>query len=126
MKKFFVYGTLKEGGRFAGQVAHKLKSAMPAKIMGTMFSIGGSYPGVVLKGKTEIQGEIHQFEDEKDVERALDRIEGHYGPGHPSNLYEKSTVMATLPDGSKEEVMLYTFAQSVKGYKEVESGVWEI
>ena len=125
-KKFFVYGTLKEGGRFANQVVDRLKSVVAAKIMGTMFSINGSYPGVILEGDTEIKGEIHEFVDEEQVEAILDRIEGHDKPGSPHNLYDKAEVMATLEDGSEQEVMLYTFARETDGFEKMDDGIWPI
>ncbi len=122
--KVFVYGTLKVGGHFAGRFDDKRNTIKQGTINGTMFSIGGSFPGVVLNGNTVITGEVHEYSDPARVESALDMIEGYYAEGHDGNLYNKKTVTVKTSDG-EEECMMYEFARSTDDVKEVTSGIWE-
>ena len=127
--KIFVYGTLKEGGRFAEVYKDKFdplrKGIRPAKIKGTLFNLG-SFPGVKLEGDAEVKGEIHSFDEFDAILKIMDRIEGYRGPDNPDNLFNRETVEAELDDGSTEEAVIYTFARDANGAKIVEDGVWAI
>ena len=123
--KIFVYGTLKVGGHFARRFNDQRVKSKRGTIKGTMFNIGGNFPGVVLNGKNTITGEVHEYSDGKNVESELDRIEGFYAEGHKNNMYNKRKVEVETEDG-KEECIMYEFAYSTDAAKEVTTGIWEI
>lgn len=122
--KVFVYGTLKKGGRFASRFDEFRKSCKAGKVKGTLFSLG-SFPGIVLSGDTEVRGEVHEYNNAKNVEAALDRIEGFISPGNLHNLYEKRKVNVETATGT-EECYLYEFARSTKDLDKVSTGEWEV
>lgn len=125
MKKFFVYGTLKEGGRLSGPVVRFREGDIKkATIVGTMFSVHGSYPAVVLEGNNIIHGELHEY-DEQAVP-IMDQIEGYGGPDCPHNLYNRGEVEVTLEDGTKDVATVYTFARPTNDLKVIGEGVWKI
>ena len=126
-RKVFVYGTLKVGGHFAANFNGVRLSSKKATILGTMFSIDGRFPGVVLEGDTIIQGEIHEYDQFKQVLQGLDSIEGYSVRGEKDhNLYNRSIITANAEDGEEVDVWVYTFNQATDGYDEVESGEWVI
>lgn len=125
--KVFVYGTLKEGGHFAQEFNSVRKSSEPAEIQGTMFSVNGMYPAVILEGNTVIHGEIHEFENFERILPRLDMIEGYNELSDPPlNLYNRSIITITTLSGKTVEAWIYTFNRPTKKYEEVESGIWNI
>ncbi len=123
--KIFVYGTLKIGGRFAKKFDKSRLSSKTGTIKGTMFSINNSFPGVVLQGGTTIIGEVHEYEESIEVERALDCLEGYHGRDDPHNLYDKYNVEVNTDDGV-EKCKVYIFARETKNFDEVTNGTWEL
>lgn len=123
--KVFVYGTLKKGGLFASRFDKFRLTNKPGKVKGTMFSVFGNYPGLVLNGETEIKGEVHEYSNAEDVEIALDRIEGFLYSGFTDNLYEKRNVVVETDDGS-EECILYEYAQDVSKLTQIQDGEWKL
>lgn len=123
--KVFVYGTLKVGGRFAKRFDDLRVSNKSGKIKGTMFNISDSFPGVVLNGEDVIVGEVHEYTEPTEVEKALDRIEGFFKEGHPQNLYNKEVVEVETEDGI-EKCKMYTFAPDTDKYQKIAEGTWKI
>lgn len=123
--KIFVYGTLKVGGAFAHRFDKFRQSTKSGRIRGTMFNVFDSYPGLKLSGDTTIKGEVHEYTNAKEVEQALDRIEGYLGLNNARNLYDKRTVLVETDDGT-EECIVYEFARETTQLKEVTAGEWVI
>lgn len=124
MKKVFVYGTLKVGGRFSKLVAKFRHNSKSATTTGTMFSVSGDYPALILAGDTTILGELHEYDDE--AFPILNRIEGYRGPNNPNNLYNLEEIEVTLTDGAKDRALVYTFAENTTNLSIVENGCWPI
>ena len=123
--KIFVYGTLKVGGAFAHRFDKFRQSTKSGRIKGTMFNIFNSYPGIKLTGNTDIKGEVHEYTNAAEVEKALDRIEGFIAPGHVNNLYDKKKVLVETENGT-EECIVYEFARGTEQLTEVHEGEWVI
>jgi gamma-glutamylcyclotransferase (GGCT)/AIG2-like uncharacterized protein YtfP len=121
--KFFVYGTLKKGGRLSGGVAKYLKNVEKGIIRGKLYNVG-AFPAVILGGETSVKGEIHEFESPEAVHKLLDRIEGCYG-NDPNNLYNKEQVEVLTQEGT-ETCYVYEFNRPVEKLPVIESGEWEI
>lgn len=126
--RFFVYGTLKEGGRFDGSHFAKLRSKVQkASLPGAIYNLG-SFPTIKLDGKGMVMGEVHTFPKEHidDIKRSFDRIEG-YNPDAPTKgLYNRHIIEASLEDGEKVKAFVYEYNGSVDEDSKIESGVWEI
>lgn len=131
--RFFVYGTLKVGGRFAGYLDNIRTSSRQAILQNhDLFSIGQSgyaaYPGAV-PGTGDIIGELHEYggADLKSVLKILDDIEGYYEYDEKNSLYIRTRKDIFLKTGEEVEAFVYIFNQPIKiSYNKIESGVWEI
>jgi gamma-glutamylcyclotransferase (GGCT)/AIG2-like uncharacterized protein YtfP len=123
----FVYGTLKEGRPLDRKIFADIRlSVKPATIVGKLYNM--MYPAVKLKGKSLVQGEIHEFDpkDVKEVIRIMDAIEG-YREGKPDkeSLYARRIVKAETDDGEKIDVFMYEYCHEVDEERLVDDGLWE-
>lgn len=84
----FTYGTLKKGGMFH-HVLGKSQFIGKAKIRGTMYNLG-PYPAVVLKGNTDIHGEVYEVDGP--ILADLDYLEGYPG------FYDRELIHTSLGD----------------------------
>lgn len=124
---FFVYGTLKVGGRFDRFKDVRL-SSKPATIAGTMYSVDGAFPALKLGGKGVVTGELHEIDPKKveEVAKDFDRIEGCNGGVSDHNFYNRKRVTVQLESGETEEAWVYEFNRPTDKLAKVSSGVWPI
>ncbi len=123
MKKLFVYGTLKEGGYYAGRFNGQRTNLGNATISNAeMFDLG-NFPGVVLKRDGVVHGELHEYQSA--VFKELNKIEG-YDPKGNNNLYDLQKVDVKLTNGKIHKAFIYTFLRSIKNRKKVVNGFWPI
>lgn len=128
LNKFFVYGTLKVGGYFAGQFDEKRVSSQKALINGfNLYDL--MYPAVV-KGDNVVHGELHTFnsEDVKEVLQGFDMIEGFNEKDRRGSLYLREVIAVVMENGKIEEAYAYLFNDNLTHYKDkiVESGIYEL
>ena len=125
--KFFIYGTLKKGGRFADKFDDKRISVKSAIARGTMYSVAGGFPAVIFSPKDdEIFGEIHEYEDEKAIQSAFDLIEGFTKKNYTHNLYNRKIITVFDAAGNCEVCQTYEFNRPVVNLPKVKSGFWEV
>jgi len=125
--KFFVYGTLKVGGRFATKFDGHRTSVKKATANGSMYSVGnGNFPAVMFNTNNKIFGEIHEYKNEEEIQKAFNRIEGFYGEGDSDNLYNILKIKVKDTDGNTVECLTYEFNHSVDCLPKIDSGIWEI
>ena len=129
-QNFFVYGTLKMGGRFAEMYADHFdpnrKSVCEASIKGKLFDLG-FFPGVKLdKGDGEVHGELHVFKNPEAIQDIFDRIEGYNSENPKKGLFDRVEVEVSLENGSTETATIYVFNGDPSDSDEIESGVWDI
>lgn len=133
MSKFFVYGTLKIGGRFAASFDKVRVSSEVAKLKGfDLYGIGSgktaSFPGIV-KGKGTVVGEIHEYPKDhlEEVTHYMDMIEGYSEKNEDKSLYLRRKAQVELEDGSTEDAYVYIFNQKIPdSYPLIEDGIWKI
>lgn len=110
----FCYGTLKLGytsnKRLLGDSEFVCKATTYDKFL--MVNLGG-YPGVLLNGHTEIQGDVYRITPT--TLESLDLYEGHPGFYH-RELIEVPKV--------EDKCWIYLLPESYRGYKTVDSGIW--
>ncbi len=119
-KKFFVYGTLKVGGKFAPNLDHLRKKVTPASLTGfDLFGVVYSkdtkpdFPAAI-KGTGKIKGEIHEFTDDVKALDILDHIEGYIEDDPEGSLYLRDEVEVDLEAGGKETVFVYLFNREIQ------------
>ena len=127
--KVFVYGTLKEGRPLDRKgLADMRTSVKAATIEGSIFKFKhAGYPTIKLDGKGLVIGEVHTFPEKhmKDVQQAMDAIEG-YNRHHPDQgLYNRHEIKATLEDGKVVTAWAYEYNGTVDQELRIEEGVWE-
>ena len=126
--KFFVYGTLRVGGHYAGQFNDVRLSSTQAKIKGSLFNAGGFFPGIALGGDGDVYGEVHEYSDADGVKAAMDGIEG-YSEGRKNNLFNRKEIEATTRDGEVIKAFVYEFGKPeelLESGKKIENGRWEV
>lgn len=131
MNKFFVYGTLKEGGYFAQHFNKVRKSSKWAKLKGfNLYKIGHGkaswFPGIV-EGDGDVIGEIHEYDREKDVLAAMDSIEGYRESDPKGSFYMRRELEVELKDGSIEKAYVYIYNEELdSSWPQLENGIWPI
>ena len=134
MNKFFVYGTLKAGGRFGKEFDLVRTTAIPAAVSGfDLYSIkaaGGLYFPAAVIGNGRIIGELHEYPKEiiKNVLKRMDVIEGYDETFDRGSLYVRKIVEATsLDDGTVENAYFYQFNWPIESnYEKITTGFWKI
>jgi gamma-glutamylcyclotransferase (GGCT)/AIG2-like uncharacterized protein YtfP len=129
--KFFVYGTLKIGGRFSRYFDNTRKSSSKAKVKGfDLYEVSrgfNGYPGIV-NGDGVVIGEVHDFDDDvlNQVIEVMDQIEG-CDPNNPERgLYRREVVEAELENGDKVDVNIYIYNGVTYETSKISSGNWEL
>jgi gamma-glutamylcyclotransferase (GGCT)/AIG2-like uncharacterized protein YtfP len=123
---FFVYGTLKEGGKLAGPYNRYRESSVQAKLKGfDLFNLGW-FPGI-KKGEGVVVGELHRYRESDAVTAMFDRVEG-YDPNYEKySLFLRRKVIVEDTDGNEYEAIAYLFNQDTpKDAKKIEDGNWPI
>ncbi len=126
--RFFVYGTLKVGGRFDNpQFGEMRTSVQPAKLGGAIYNLG-SFPTIKLDRDGVVTGEVHTFQKDHidDIRRMFDRIEGYNASAPDKGLYNRHIVEAELEGGDKVKAFVYEFNGEVDENTKIEDGVWKI
>lgn len=129
-QNFFVYGTLKMGGRFAEMYADLFDpnriDAKPATVKGKLYKLG-FYPGVKLdRGEGKVHGELHVFKNPDKILPVFDRIEGYDAKDPKNGLFDRVEVEVALENGSSETAIMYVYNGEPSDGDEVEGGVWNI
>ena len=126
INKFFVYGTLKEGGRFDQKLFSDLRTSVKeATIKGDLFSLG-AFPTIKLDGDGIVTGEVHTFrkKDVKGITKVMDQIEG-YNPLHPGEgLFNRHKIAVALKGGKTVTAWVYEYNGQVDPEDKLENGVW--
>jgi gamma-glutamylcyclotransferase (GGCT)/AIG2-like uncharacterized protein YtfP len=124
-ESFFVYGTLKVGGRFAQQFDDVRVSSVKAEVEGFDLWHLGSFPGI-KPGAGKVIGELHEYKDPEKVTRRMDSIEG-YMPDIKDGMYLRKRVSVKTEDGGIKEANIYVFNLKVPPRaKKLDSGIWEL
>lgn len=105
MGKFFVYGTLKKGGRFS-RVWPDGAKCKKATVKGSLYNMGW-FPTIRLAREGEacdtVDGEVWEVPDDEHIHvlRELDRIEGYREDRPQDSLFLRKEVSVTTDDGDE-------------------------
>ena len=122
----FVYGTLKQHGNFATRFNSNRLSVKPARIKGKMYKVNNAYPAVILEGKKDVFGELHEYSDFKNVLKELDRIE-NYDDNPETDLYTRVRMNVwSQNSASYIEAWVYLWNGSVTMLDEMPGGFWPV
>ncbi len=125
LEYLFVYGTLRKAQD--GNVHPDLIQAVflsDAHVSGKLFLIA-HYPGIVLGDfghHYSVRGEIYRLLDPAPILQKLDDYE-ECSPHFPSpHEYQRTSCIATLPDGSTIRTWIYTFQHSTEHLTQLNHG----
>lgn len=118
----FVYGTLKEGGKYHCYLGEAALVAEHATAKGTLYDTGMGYPAMVKTAQGEIQGQVYDIPEE--LWPAIDDLEG-YAAQAETDLFDKQTTEVFV-NGEVMETIVYV--ANAKGLlkEKVESGIWDV
>jgi len=121
---FFVYGTLKIGGRFAYDFDKYRITSQTATLKGyDLFNLGW-FPGII-PGKGEVIGEVHEYKHADHVKNHMDAIEGYSSRNKDNSLYVRKETVVLTEDGKEIKANIYVFNQNIPDdAKKFEGGVW--
>ncbi|MFF8091927.1 gamma-glutamylcyclotransferase family protein [Streptomyces sp. NPDC016675] len=130
---FFVYGTLRPGGRNHGLFLRgRTLAEEPARLPGALLYAGPGYPYAVEDDAAGVVGgELVTARPEAygELLAALDRLE-EYVPGEPHNLYDRvARTVVRDADGAPVRAWVYVAAPAVAARLRalgtpVEGGAW--
>ena len=121
--KVFVYGTLKEGGRLAGQMDQVRVSSEKGTVEGIMYDLG-SFPGVLLNNEGTIHGELHTYLNPNNLTlNRLDLIEGYQERGDAYNLYNRKKC-EVLTENGIQTAFIYEYNGEINQSTIIPSGNW--
>ncbi|MFE5395527.1 gamma-glutamylcyclotransferase family protein [Streptomyces sp. NPDC056568] len=129
---FFVYGTLRPGGRNHGPFLRgRTLAEEPARLHGALLYAGPGYPYAVEDAAGVVGGELVTARPEAygELLAALDRLE-EYVPGDPRNLYDRvARTVVREADGVPVRAWVYVAAPAVAARLRardtpVEGGTW--
>ena len=125
-KKFFVYGTLKEGGYYAKEFDKFRIKTKSAKLNGyDLFNLGW-FPGII-PGDGKVVGELHEYKDYDKVQSLMDSIEGYDEENEEDSLYLRKNALVTDEDGEETTAVVYVFNKKPGIMSEkVDGGVWDL
>jgi len=117
----FVYGTLKQGGKYHAYLEEANLVSEHASAKGSLYDTGLGYPAFSLAGSDDVVGEVYDIPDV--LWPALDFLEDCVGD--ESDLYEKKTLTVQTENGTLEAVVYLARQQDLLKTK-ISSGNWEI
>lgn len=126
---FFVYGTLRSGGRNHDRLlSGRTAAGEPARLPGAALYAGPGFPyavevpdpaavvrGELIRPPAEVYGAV--LAD-------LDVLEGYRAPGLPGNHYERVARLVTRPGGEPVRAWVYLAARLPGGCPRIPGGDW--
>jgi gamma-glutamylcyclotransferase (GGCT)/AIG2-like uncharacterized protein YtfP len=122
---FFVYGTLKVGGKLAWQFDEVRTESVEAELEGYDLFNMGWFPAI-FPGKGKVTGELHKYKDPTNVRNAMDFIEG-YRPESGKGMYIRKQATVKTKTGELFDANIYVFhTDPTKHSEKIDSGVWKV
>lgn len=134
--KFFVYGTLKEGGKFASKFDVERTDVKKATLTGFDLYDLGPFPCIVKSNESSpgtVVGELHSYADFDSVLRRFDMIEGYSedpktGKASDGCLYFRSIVPVLTESGDTMKAIVYHMSEErlnvVQNKVHLPKGMW--
>jgi gamma-glutamylcyclotransferase (GGCT)/AIG2-like uncharacterized protein YtfP len=127
MIAIFVYGTLQRKGRYAKQFVKYRKACEPVKITKHKLYTNGTYPLMIPSDDEtdEVYGELHLYNQPKEVLKAMHRIEGYRENDPKHSLFVFKHVSNAEIQGKKYRVYAYLYNGDVSGKSLLVKGKWK-
>lgn len=132
-RAYFVYGTLRPGGRYWRNVSEFIEHYEPGLLAGhALHHLPEGYPAIVKDPKRQVFGDLLfvRSQCETLVQDILDELEGYEQPGE-ANLYERVTVEVMRLRADRAVVVVDTYLYAPGRHEHlrtagelVESGDW--
>ncbi|MGL5381641.1 gamma-glutamylcyclotransferase family protein [Clostridium sp.] len=126
----FVYGSLRTGFfNYDKYLKGKVLSSKKAKLKGSLFHMPNKGYPALLDGEDYVYGEVMEISPYEDVIKALDTMEGYYGPSNRENEYNRIILDVELEDSSEtEKCYVYKYNrvddEFIKHREYVSNGDW--
>lgn len=119
----FFYGTLMAGfdRRRRASLDAKLTYLGRSSIQGWLFDLG-LYPAAIPASDGRVWGEVYEVADSAAVLAVLDEIEGFRPDDSDRSLYVRSSVPATMPDGTVRTAWAYFYNAPLGQAERIASG----
>lgn len=118
----FVYGTLKQGGKYHSYLDEAELVEERALAKGSLYDTGMGYPAMVLSSDCQVEGEIYDIPEV--LWPALDYLEDY--SGNPEiDLYDKKKIQVEV-DGKVVETLAYLAKDEKLLKKQIPTGKWEV
>ena len=125
IRRIFVYGTLDKIPLFSELLkTEEIKYVGRGKIKARLYDLG-EYPGAVEDRENRVYGKVYEISGMDKVLPQFDEYEGFYPDKPEKSLYVRKVKKVEMDDGRILKAYVYIYNRSVKGLKEIESGVWE-
>ncbi len=125
LNKFFVYGTLKIGGRFATYFDVVRKSSVKGILTNHVLYNFNLFPGII-EGDGNVIGELHEYDEPKQVLMIMDDIEGFHNNSE-TDLYKRKTTTILTENDEQVLAWVYIYNQKLpKSSEKILSGEWVI
>jgi iron complex transport system substrate-binding protein len=124
--RLFVYGSLMTGQWNHGLLAPFVRACQPARAPRMkLYPVTPDYPGMV-EGDGEVRGELVELDPARldEAMAVLDELEDYFGPGNPSNEYDRVQVPVQTADGAWVHAWAYLWNGRVDGLAPIPGGDW--
>ncbi|ANU21839.1 gamma-glutamylcyclotransferase family protein [Planococcus donghaensis] len=118
----FVYGTLKQGGKYHCYLDEAELVEERATAKGSLYDTGLGYPAMVLSSDCQVEGEIYDIPDV--LWPALDYLEDYSG-NPETDLYDKKKISVEV-NGKIVETFAYLAKDEQLLKKPIPAGKWEV
>ena len=122
IEHLFVYGTLMSGEVRHGEFSSYIESIEDGNIQGILYDLD-YYPGIKT-GEGLVHGELIKMNDVESCLDNMDSIEGFYGYGNKSSLYERTIVPVQTNQGV-QWAWTYVYSGHVEENTRINSGQWK-
>ena len=117
----FVYGTLKQGGKYHCYLEEAELVEEQATAQGILYDTGMGYPAMILSDSGQIEGEVYDIPDV--LWPALDYLEDYSG-NPETDMYDKVTIKVEV--GSKSmETIVYIAKNEKLLTRQILTGTWD-
>ncbi|AQQ54923.1 gamma-glutamylcyclotransferase family protein [Planococcus lenghuensis] len=117
----FVYGTLKQGGKYHHYLKNAKRVLPDAMAKGTLYDTNLGYPAMTLEGKGKVRGEVYEVPEQ--LWPHIDELEDCTGSS--DDLYKKVTIEVQSESG-RQAVITYVAKDERLLHKQINSGNWDI
>lgn len=131
MKRFFVYGSLREGFfNYDKYLKGQVLTNEVATTKGELYHMQHKGYPALIDGDRNIEGEVITVKNPEILVKELDKMENFFGHNNENNEYDRVEKEVILADGTKEICYVYKYVEKEQNafdenYKYVSIDSWK-